>query len=341
MKIMQGSGLQMKMFEATEGKSVATPDNARYFYFKEPNMMVHIDDSTRELKFHIGEDIDIDNPDINNMMKQLKSMARTNMLDFDIRSFGKHIEPKNYTYKIEQNKEQTMTDNVNEGMGPLSGSSKTSRQTLENVRLIVKHQKAVNEESRGARSRNISSLFVENADGERFKYPFKHLNGARAMARHVSTGGVPSDVVGESGSAGIFFCFGGVVFVALLVTLFGDFDFSMIVSIILCIFIISFFCCSNCSCCLSIFSLCKIGFPFRACAHTTVYTYTGLHLLPVCTYYTSIGFLPWKYRCNLRQIVHCFSQSHVLLFENNRETNLLTELLVWIVPIRYMVLNQH
>jgi hypothetical protein len=64
--------------------------------------------------------------------------------------------------------------------------------------LIVKHQTAVNEEQRGARSRNISSLFIENADGERFKYPFKHLNGARAMARHVSTGGVPSDVVGES-----------------------------------------------------------------------------------------------------------------------------------------------
>ena len=75
------------------------------------------------------------------------------------------------------------------------------------------------------------------------------------------------------------------------------------------------------------------------CAHTTVYT--GLHLLPYLCTYTSIGFLPWKYRCNLRQIVHCFSQSHVLLFENNRETNLLTELLFWIVPIRYMVLNQH
>ena len=198
MKLMQGSGLQMKMFDATNGKSVASPDSARYFYVKEPNMMVHIDDSTKELKFHIGEDIDIDNPDINNMMKQLKTMARTNMLDFDIRSFGKHIEPKNYTYKIEQNKEQTMNDLVSEGMGPLSGSSKTSRQTLENVRLIVKHQTAVNEEQRGARSRNISSLFIENADGERFKYPFKHLNGARAMARHVSTGGVPSDVVGES-----------------------------------------------------------------------------------------------------------------------------------------------
>ena len=198
MKLMQGSGLQMKMFDSTSGKSVAVPAEARYFYVKEPNMMVHIDDNTNELKFHIGEDIDIDNESVNNMMNQLKSMARTNMLDFDIRSFGKHIEPKNYAYKIEQNKEQTMTDHVNEGMGPLSGSSRTSRQTLENVRIILKHRAPVNEESRGSRSRNITSIFVETGEGERFKYPFIHLNGARAMARHVASGGVPHDIVGEA-----------------------------------------------------------------------------------------------------------------------------------------------
>jgi hypothetical protein len=198
MKLMQGSGLQMKMFDATSGKSVAVPAEARFFYVKEPNMMVHIDDNTNELKFHIGEDIDIDNKSVNNMMTQLKTMARTNMLDFDIRSFGKHIEPKNYAYKVEQNKEQTMTDHVNEGMGPLSGSSRTSRQTLENVRLILKHRAPVNEESRGSRSRNITSIFVESGEGERFKYPFIHLNGARAMARHVASGGVPHDIVGEA-----------------------------------------------------------------------------------------------------------------------------------------------
>ena len=150
MKLMQGSGHAMKMFDATSGKSVATPDEARFFYVKEPNMMVNIDGNTKELKFHIGEDIDIDNEQIHNMMNQLKSLARTNMLDFDIRSFGKHIEPKNYAYKVKQNKQQTMTDHVNEGMGPLSGSSRTSRQTLENVRLILKHRAPVNEESRGS-----------------------------------------------------------------------------------------------------------------------------------------------------------------------------------------------
>jgi len=50
----------------------------------------------------------------------------------------------------------------------------------------------------GARTRNISALFVENQDGERFKYPFIHLAGARAMQRHVANGGLPYDDMGKS-----------------------------------------------------------------------------------------------------------------------------------------------
>jgi hypothetical protein len=50
----------------------------------------------------------------------------------------------------------------------------------------------------GARTRHIGALFVENQDGERFKYPFIHLAGARAMQRHVANGGVPYDDLGKS-----------------------------------------------------------------------------------------------------------------------------------------------
>lgn len=198
MKIIQGHGFQVKMFDSTNGKSVADPSDARYFYVETPNMMVHLDDDSGELKLHLGETTDIGEDNIDKLIKTMRTIARTNMIDFDIRTFGKHIEPKNYAYKIEQNKEQTMSDVFNEGLSPLEGSSRTSRQTLENVRLIVKHRAPVNEEQRGSRSRNISAIFIENADGERFKYPHKHLNGARAMARHVAHGGVPSDMVGEA-----------------------------------------------------------------------------------------------------------------------------------------------
>jgi len=198
MKIIQGYGFQVKMFDSTNGKSVADPSEARYFYVEDPNLMVHLQDNSEEIKLHLGETTDIDDERISRLIKTMRTIARTNMIDFDIRTFGKHIEPKNYAYEIEKNKEQTMSDVFNEGLSPLSGSSRTSRQTLENVKLIVKHRNPVNEEQRGSRSRNISAIFIENADGERFKYPHKHLNGARAMARHVAHGGVPSDMVGEA-----------------------------------------------------------------------------------------------------------------------------------------------
>ena len=198
MKIIQGYGFQVKMFDSSNGKSVADPSDARYFYVETPNLMVHLDDESEELKLHLGEHTDIKETNIDRLIKTMRTIARTNMIEFDIRTFGKHIEPKNYAYKIEKNKEQTMSDVFNEGLTPLEGSSRTSRQTLENVRLIVKHRNPVNEEQRGSRSRNISAIFIENADGERFKYPHKHLNGARAMARHVAHGGVPSDMVGEA-----------------------------------------------------------------------------------------------------------------------------------------------
>ena len=198
MKIIQGLGLQPKMFDSSNGKAVADPLKARYFYVEVPNIMVFIDGEKQELNVDLGEKTDLDDPQVKKLVDMMKETARSNLIDFNTKSFGKHIEPKNYAFKIEQNKEQAMSDVFNEGISPLEGSSRTSRQTLENARIIVKHRNPVNEESRGSRSRNISAIFIENADGERFKYPFKHLNGARAMARHVANGGVPSDMVGEA-----------------------------------------------------------------------------------------------------------------------------------------------
>ena len=77
----------------------------------------------------------------------------------------------------------------------MTGSAKTSKQQLENVKIVVKHKNAVNEESRGSRSRNIHSIFIERA-GERFKMTENNLQAARAMVRHISMGGEMHDSVG-------------------------------------------------------------------------------------------------------------------------------------------------
>jgi hypothetical protein len=52
----------------------------------------------------------------------------------------------------------------------------------------------------GARSqrKNIKAIFIQNKDGERFKYPFIHTAGAFAMAQHVDHGGVPHDPAGKA-----------------------------------------------------------------------------------------------------------------------------------------------
>ena len=197
MKFIRGNGLQVQMFDDQSGKSVADPTAARYFYVDDPNIMIFLDDKTGEMKFHMGEEISLEDPTVSKISKNMKLLARSNMLDFDIRTFGKRIEPRHYGYKIEQNKEQKV-DDVFESISPLEGSSRTSRQTLENAKIIVRHRAPVNEEQRGSRSRNISSIFIENNAGERFKYPFKHLSGARAMARHVSSGGNPMDTTGSA-----------------------------------------------------------------------------------------------------------------------------------------------
>ena len=86
---------------------------------------------------------------------------------------------------------------VEASLGSMRGSIKTSNQPLGGTKIIVKHTKAVNEEIRGSRSRNIQKIFIENNE-ERFLFPSKNLNGARAMARHLYNGGQMHDTVGES-----------------------------------------------------------------------------------------------------------------------------------------------
>lgn len=86
-------------------------------------------------------------------------------------------------------------DKLSESFSKMFGSLKTSQQTLENVRILVKHKKPVDESVRGARSRQISSIFLE-CNGERFRFPHNYLPGARAMAQHLAHGGTMSDKVG-------------------------------------------------------------------------------------------------------------------------------------------------
>lgn len=63
------------------------------------------------------------------------------------------------------------------------------------TRLMIRHDRELGEGD--ARYRAIESLFVETADGERFRVPSRSLAHGRMLARHIAEGGTPYDAFGQ------------------------------------------------------------------------------------------------------------------------------------------------
>jgi len=193
------------------GVVTINPENARFFdfdYMQENVPIGHVSISIAEpsaMKVYYSSGITEDMQSYQKnqwygFLKELRMFAKRRLMSFDTRDIAKdNLDKRDYEF-LTQNKttkspvgESTMTEST------LYGTNRTSYQKLQDTKLIIKHSKALtDDQAPGARSRNISSLFVENSQGERFKYPFIHLAGARAMQRHVANGGLPYDEIGQS-----------------------------------------------------------------------------------------------------------------------------------------------
>jgi len=130
-----------------------------------------------------------------NFLKEMRQFAKRRMMTFDVRDINKsNLERKDFEFLRNQQAEFKDSD-MNESK--MYGSVKSSYQDLgETAKIIVRHRRPVDEEVRGARSRNISKIFVETTSGERTLLPFTNLLGARAIARHISEGGNIHDDIG-------------------------------------------------------------------------------------------------------------------------------------------------
>ena len=145
-------------------------------------------------------------------LKELKDFAVEHQMRFDVRDITKNNLTKQDYENLADTNKTVNTDEMSEELNRitklagvekapvaegLSGTSKSSFENLNKTKLIIRHKGKVDETVPGARSRQIQSLYIENEDGERFKYPMTHLAGARAMQRHVSNGGRPHDEFGQ------------------------------------------------------------------------------------------------------------------------------------------------
>jgi len=188
-----------------DGTVTSNPKDARFFDFDfvlEGNNLGRVSISINErgtLKIFYSQGITEGTDLITRQLwyrflKEMRFFAKRRMMRFDTRDITKgNLNKDDFQFlSINGSKEATMNESS------MYGSSKTSYRKLESTRLVIRHGKAVDENKSGDRSRHISALFVENSEGERFKYPFNHLAGAKAMQRHVANGGTPFDDAGRS-----------------------------------------------------------------------------------------------------------------------------------------------
>jgi hypothetical protein len=136
-------------------------------------------------------------------LKEMRFFAMRRLLRFDTRDITKTNLDKNDFQQLaatQAPKEPEMNTKMNESRWNQKSTRKTSRAVKGQTEVIVRHTKPVDEMYAGARSqkKNIKAIFIQNHDGERFKYPFIHPAGAFAMAQHVDHGGVPHDDAGKA-----------------------------------------------------------------------------------------------------------------------------------------------
>lgn len=135
-----------------------------------------------------------------NFLKEMRFFSMRRLLRFDTRDISKNNLDKNDFQFLAAKNQKDDTMNMNESRWNSRNSKKTSRAVKGKTEVIVRHHKAVDEMFPGSRSqkKNIKAIYIQNKDGERFKYPFIHTAGAFAMAQHVDHGGVPHDPAGKA-----------------------------------------------------------------------------------------------------------------------------------------------
>ena len=184
-----------------EGNVTQEPKEARFFEFpfREANadvgkVSISLSEEDGVVVMH-NKDVAENNVDKStwyDFLKELRQFSKKRLLNFTTRDITKsNLEKRDYKYLAQRSGDSNMTESK------LYGTSKISYQDVGEARLIIKHNESIDQTLPTGRNRSIGKIYVESPQGERFLYPYKHLSGARAMARHVAEGGNAYDDFGK------------------------------------------------------------------------------------------------------------------------------------------------
>jgi hypothetical protein len=178
--------------------------NARFFEFEYDEngrslgtVAITLDENDGVIVQISGDLAEKKHPNVFKFIRSFRQFAKDRLLKFDVQNIGKdHLDKRDYEFRAKPKEEPVMPqEQIMENK--LYGTSRMSYQDLGETKIIIKHSQPINLNLPAGRTMHIEGIWVENVDGERFKYPYKHLNGARALAEHIKHGGNPYDAIGQ------------------------------------------------------------------------------------------------------------------------------------------------
>jgi hypothetical protein len=180
----------------SSGKAVNDPNEAELFSFdyktanKNYGTVVVLMGADNNLQVYFGDNLGRsmegdDKKQWYDFLAQMKNFAVRNMLTFDLQNLNR----LKYTMKGMAAIKEGLFEGYY-GTRKMSYSDQPKQ-----VKLVIKHNRTLGEGD--ARFRYIESLFVETADGERFKVPTRSLTHGKMLARHIAEGGNPYDAFGQ------------------------------------------------------------------------------------------------------------------------------------------------
>jgi hypothetical protein len=195
-----------------DGNTTVDPDKARFFNFvytdKESlrpygHIMCSVVDNN-SLKVFFDTDITErmlpeDKPYWYRFLRELRRMAKSHMLNFDVRDITKDTlsrQDLQYMIKLNPEKKKIKNESIMEGRVDWRRRGKISEGNVNNVTIHVVHSEKMLENTNN-RLLKVDRIYCVNESGEKFLLPFKSVSGAKAMANYIGRGGNPYDTNGK------------------------------------------------------------------------------------------------------------------------------------------------
>jgi hypothetical protein len=158
------------------GKVWVSVDNAA-------NVIIYYDEEQQESPSNATPGMEYDDT-WTGLLKFIKAWSQRRQLSFELANkdrLGDDMRQRDY-YR--------MKEKLGESYHSM-GKKASYNDAVPNVKIVLQHNRALEEGE--ARFRNVSRIFLENQDGERFLAPTTKPGIARVYARHIAEGGVPND----------------------------------------------------------------------------------------------------------------------------------------------------